>query len=46
MYSLGGSITGSIGMIGPKRMKYERVLAFVELVGKTLSEKLVQILGE
>ncbi len=46
IYSLGGSITGSIGMIGPKRMKYERVLAFVELVGKTLSEKLVQILGE
>lgn len=46
VYSLGGNITGSIGMIGPKRMKYERVLAFVELIGKTLSERLTQILGE
>lgn len=46
VYSLGGNITGSIGMIGPKRMKYERVLAFVELISKTLSERLTQILGE
>ncbi|WP_236608253.1 heat-inducible transcriptional repressor HrcA [Dictyoglomus thermophilum] len=46
IYSLGENITGSIGMIGPKRMKYERMLAFVELIGKTLSEKLTQILGE
>ncbi|MGB9768166.1 heat-inducible transcriptional repressor HrcA [Dictyoglomus sp.] len=46
VYSLGDNITGSIGMIGPKRMKYERILAFVELIGKTLSERLTQILGE
>ena len=46
VYSIGGNIMGSIGMIGPKRMKYEKILGFVELVGKVLSERLTQLLGE
>jgi heat-inducible transcriptional repressor len=46
VYSLGENTIGSIGMIGPKRMKYERSLAFVELIGKTLSERLTQLLGD
>jgi heat-inducible transcriptional repressor len=43
---LGENTIGSIGMIGPKRMKYERSLAFVEFIGKTLSERLTQLLGD
>ncbi|MCS7201645.1 MAG: heat-inducible transcriptional repressor HrcA [Dictyoglomus sp.] len=40
VYSLKNNVIGTLGMIGPKRMKYERMLTLVELMGKVLSEKL------
>lgn len=43
VYSLKDSIVGALGMIGPKRMKYEKMLTFVELIGKVMSEKLSEI---
>jgi heat-inducible transcriptional repressor len=43
VYSIRDKIIGTLGMIGPKRMKYERALSLVELVGKVLSERLSEI---
>lgn len=43
VYSLKENVIGTLGMIGPKRMKYERMLSLVELMGKVLSEKLSEI---
>ncbi|PMQ02422.1 MAG: heat-inducible transcription repressor HrcA [Dictyoglomus sp. NZ13-RE01] len=40
VYSLKGNVIGTLGLIGPKRMKYEKMLSLVELMGKVLSEKI------
>ena len=37
-YSAGGKDLGKIGVIGPTRMQYDKVLSVLDQVGKTLSE--------
>lgn len=41
-YSIGGEVIGTIGVIGPTRMEYSRVVSSVDLMASSLS----QILGD
>lgn len=41
-YSMSGQLVGSLGVIGPTRMPYERVISAVEITAKLLSEALNQ----
>ncbi|MGI6148260.1 MAG: heat-inducible transcription repressor HrcA [Firmicutes bacterium] len=42
-YHVGGHVVGSLGVIGPTRMEYARMLAMVELIASTLSELLTEM---
>ncbi|NLB61417.1 MAG: heat-inducible transcription repressor HrcA [Clostridiales bacterium] len=42
-YSIGGRPLGSMGVLGPTRMNYSRVLAILSHIGKSLSEILNQM---
>ncbi len=42
-YSVDGQIVGSLGVIGPKRMPYERVISAVDITAKLLSAALNQV---
>jgi len=44
-YSLGGVVVGTIGIIGPTRMEYARVLAALNYVRKKINEELARIAG-
>jgi len=41
-YSVDGQIVGSVGVIGPTRMAYERVIPIVDITAKLLSSALSQ----
>ncbi|HSW69036.1 MAG TPA: heat-inducible transcriptional repressor HrcA [Gammaproteobacteria bacterium] len=41
-YSVNGQLVGSLGVIGPKRMPYERVISAVDITAKLLSAALNQ----
>lgn len=43
-YSVGGKLHGKIGIIGPKRMNYARVVSSLELINSRLSEILGSML--
>jgi heat-inducible transcriptional repressor len=40
VYSIGGNVVGSIGLLGPMRMDYARAIAIIEYITDTLSEAL------
>lgn len=44
-YSLGGMVFGTIGIIGPTRMEYARVLAAMNYVRKKINEEITKIAG-
>ena len=41
-YETEGSVVGTVGVIGPKRMAYERVIPIVDITAKLLSSSLAQ----
>src|SRR5258706_2716120 len=41
-YSVGGRVVGTLGVIGPTRMAYERVIPIVDITAKLLSNALSQ----
>jgi heat-inducible transcriptional repressor len=41
-YSVEGKIVGTVGVIGPTRMAYERVIPIVDITAKLLSSALAQ----
>ncbi len=42
-YQVGGSVIGSIGVMGPTRMEYSRIYSVVELVADSLSDTLTEL---
>lgn len=42
-YHVGGQVVGSIGVVGPTRMDYARMVAMVELIASALSELLTDM---
>ncbi|HHT73308.1 MAG TPA: heat-inducible transcription repressor HrcA [Firmicutes bacterium] len=42
-YHVGGHVIGSLGIVGPTRMEYARMVAMVELIASTLSELLTDM---
>ena len=45
-YEVDGQVIGTLGVIGPTRMAYERVIPIVDVTAKLLSNALSQQLGE
>lgn len=45
-YSVGDKIIGSIGVIGPTRMEYSRVIASMSFIKKRIDEEIYKLLGE
>jgi heat-inducible transcriptional repressor len=45
-YELNGQVIGTLGVVGPTRMAYERVIPIVDVTAKLLSNALAQQLGE
>ena len=45
-YEIDGEVIGTLGVIGPKRMAYERVIPIVDLTAKLLSNALTQQLAD
>ncbi|MGN1098491.1 MAG: hypothetical protein ACI4SS_06315, partial [Clostridia bacterium] len=45
-YSVGDKLRGKIGIIGPTRMDYARVVSSLELINDRLSEILDRMLGQ
>jgi heat-inducible transcriptional repressor len=39
-YALPGAVSGAVGVLGPLRMDYARVLSVVDAVGARLAERL------
>jgi heat-inducible transcriptional repressor len=44
-YNLGGIVIGTIGIIGPTRMEYARVLAAMDYVRRKINEEIDRIIG-
>ena len=44
-YKVGDKISGNIGIIGPKRMEYSKVLSQINFVRKTLNDEIKKING-
>lgn len=44
-YSLGGTFIGSIGIIGPTRMEYPRVISSMNYIRKKINEEINRLLG-
>lgn len=44
-YSLGPAFTGSIGIIGPTRMEYPRVISSMNYIRKKINEEINRLLG-
>lgn len=44
-YTLGGKTVGKIGVIGPTRMQYSKVISVLDYMGKSLSEILSEMNG-
>ena len=45
-YEVDGRVIGTLGVIGPTRMAYERVIPIVDVTAKLLSNALTQQLSE
>ncbi len=45
-YKAGDRAVGTIGILGPSRMEYQRVIPVVDYLGETLSRALEETLGE
>ena len=45
-YEVDGRVIGTLGVIGPTRMAYERVIPIVDVTAKLLSNALTQQLNE
>ncbi|HEX9062131.1 MAG TPA: heat-inducible transcriptional repressor HrcA, partial [Clostridia bacterium] len=45
-YRVGDSIIGSIGIIGPTRMEYGRVISSINFVKKKIDQELLKLIGE
>lgn len=45
-YRIGDSIAGSIGVIGPKRLKYSQTISVIDYVCETLSDILTRLFSE
>lgn len=45
-YSVGDKIIGSIGVIGPTRMEYSRVIASMNFIKKQMNEEIYKLIGE
>ncbi|MBP5426845.1 MAG: heat-inducible transcription repressor HrcA [Clostridiales bacterium] len=45
-YGVDGNIIGTIGIIGPKRMEYSRVISIMNWVKKKINEDILKILGD
>ena len=45
-YEVEGQVIGTLGVIGPTRMAYERVIPIVDVTAKLLSNALTQQLNE
>jgi heat-inducible transcriptional repressor len=45
-YSVGDKVIGSIGVIGPTRMEYSRVIASMNFIKKRMNEEIYKIIGE
>ncbi len=45
-YEVGGQVIGTLGVIGPTRMAYERVIPIVDITAKLLSNALARELGD
>ncbi|MGI6777461.1 MAG: heat-inducible transcriptional repressor HrcA [Acetivibrionales bacterium] len=45
-YSMGNVVIGSIGVIGPKRMEYERVISSLNFIRKRINQEINVLLGE
>jgi heat-inducible transcriptional repressor len=45
-YELDGRIIGTLGVIGPTRMAYERVIPIVDVTARLLSNALTQQLAD
>jgi heat-inducible transcriptional repressor len=41
-YKVGGDVVGTVGVIGPTRMAYDRVVPIVDVTAKLLSSALSQ----
>ncbi len=41
-YEVGGKVVGTLGVIGPTRLAYERVIPIVDITSKLLSSALSQ----
>ena len=44
-YKVGDKVSGNIGIIGPKRMEYSKVISQINFVKKTLNEEIKKING-
>jgi heat-inducible transcriptional repressor len=45
-YELDGRVIGTLGVIGPTRMAYERVIPIVDVTARLLSNALTQQLSD
>lgn len=45
-YSVGDKVIGSIGVIGPTRMEYSRVIASMNFIKKRMNEEIYKLIGE
>jgi len=45
-YSLGNKVIGSLGVIGPTRMEYSRVISSLSFIRKKINEQIQKLLGE
>ena len=45
-YQMNGQIIGTLGVIGPTRMAYDRVIPIVDLTAKLLSSAMQREMGE
>ena len=45
-YNLGDIVIGTIGIIGPTRMEYSKVLTVMEYIRNTINEQIEKLLGE
>ena len=45
-YGINGNIIGTIGIIGPKRMEYSKVISVMNWIKKKINEDILKILGD
>lgn len=45
-YSFGSKVIGTLGIIGPTRMKYPEVISSLHFIGKTINKEIEKLMGE